>query len=191
MGLTRSDAQLAVATVQTTGGVSIEDYALELFNLWGVGHRDDDDGVLLVVAAEDHKLRIQTGRGLGDRLSDQRAKQIIDDHVVPRFQRDDYDGGVLAGVEAVHRQLGFGPGLTVPPQEKADDGNVVAGLVFAGALVALVGGVVLLARRAARRNEVQGGWDTTPIGGSDGSSPGAAGGFGGGSSSGGGATGGW
>ncbi|HSH60223.1 MAG TPA: TPM domain-containing protein [Acidimicrobiales bacterium] len=60
---------------------------LGLFNAWGVGHRDDNDGALLVVAAEDRKLRIQTGRGLGERLSDQRAKQIIDDHIVPRFKR--------------------------------------------------------------------------------------------------------
>ncbi len=67
-----------------------------LFNTWGVGHRDDNDGALLVVAAEERKLRIQTGRGLGDRLSDQRAKQIIDDHIVPLFKRDEYDVLLLA-----------------------------------------------------------------------------------------------
>jgi uncharacterized protein len=184
-------AQLAVAIVGTTGGVSIEDYALGLFNTWGVGHRDDNDGALLVVAAEDRKLRIQTGRGLGDRLSDQRAKQIIDDHVVPRFKRDEYDAGVVAGVEAVRRQLGFGPGLTVPPEAKADDGNVVAGLLFVGALAAMTAGVVLFARRAARRNEERGGWYSTPTGGSDGSSSGGTGGFGGGTSGGGCASGGW
>ena len=51
-------AQLGVATVATTGGEPIERYALELFNRWGVGHRGANDGMLLVVAAEDHTLRI-------------------------------------------------------------------------------------------------------------------------------------
>jgi uncharacterized protein len=131
-----------VAIVDTTGGSSIEDYALELFNRWGVGHRDDNDGVLLVVAAEDRKLRIQTGRGLRDRLSDQRAKQIIDAHIVPRLKRGDYDGGVVAGVEAIRRQLGFAPGLVVPPEDTGDDGSATAGLAFVGVLAAIAAGVV-------------------------------------------------
>src|SRR4051794_1021172 len=59
-----ASAQLAVVTVRTTAGETVEDYALHVFNQWGIGHRGSDDGVLLLVAADDHHVRIQTGRGL-------------------------------------------------------------------------------------------------------------------------------
>jgi uncharacterized protein len=70
--------EIAVVVVPTTGGVSIETWGTGLFNSWGVGQRGRNNGVLLVVATDDQRLRIVTGSGLTDRLPDGTASEIIE-----------------------------------------------------------------------------------------------------------------
>jgi uncharacterized protein len=113
--------EIAVAIVQSLGGRTIEDYGQELFNRWRVGRAGFNDGVLLVVAIDDHKVRLQIGDGLRDPLSDERAAVIIDRDVVPRFRAGDFDGGVGAGVESVRAALGNSSsepvsGTSAPPE---------------------------------------------------------------------------
>lgn len=105
---TTSD-EIAVVVVPTTGDASIEAWSTGIFNAWGVGKKDKNNGVLLVVAMEDHKVRLETGRGLADRLADSDAETIADG-ITAHFAQDEYALGILTGLDDVRRQLGH----TVP-----------------------------------------------------------------------------
>ncbi|HVE93322.1 MAG TPA: TPM domain-containing protein [Acidimicrobiales bacterium] len=102
----RTRNQIAVAVVPTLGDLTIEDYATGLFNTWGVGQATEDNGVLLVVATEDRKLRIEVGEGLLDELSDSEAQSIVESEILPRLRSGDIEGGVRAGTIGVRRSLG-------------------------------------------------------------------------------------
>jgi uncharacterized protein len=101
--------EIAVAVVPTTGGGGIEAWSTGLFNSWGVGKKGKNNGVLLVVARDDRAVRLETGRGVADRLSDGDAGNIVDD-VTARCAEDECALGILTGLDAVRRQLGH----TVP-----------------------------------------------------------------------------
>ncbi len=94
----RKGAQVAVLLVPGTGGVSIEDYANQLFRAWQLGRKDINDGVLLVVAKDDRKVRIEVGYGLEGTVTDLLAHRIIEEHITPAFRQGDYVQGVVAGV---------------------------------------------------------------------------------------------
>ena len=98
--------EIAVAIVPTTGDKSIEAWTTGLFNTWGVGKKSKNNGVLLVVAVDDHRVRLETGRGAAGRLTDGEAATIVDDVITPRFAEDDYLLGVLTGLDEVRRELG-------------------------------------------------------------------------------------
>jgi len=100
-----SSDEIAVAVVPTTGDATIESWSTGLFNTWGVGKKSQNNGVLLVVAVKDHRVRLATGRGLAKRLDDRAAKKIIDDTITPSFARDAYAEGILAGLDEVRRTL--------------------------------------------------------------------------------------
>ncbi|MFP3449098.1 TPM domain-containing protein, partial [Pseudomonas sp. SIMBA_067] len=76
----RKGAQMAVLLVPTTGGSSIEDYANQLFRAWRLGRKDVNDGILLVVAKDDRKVRIEVGYGLEGTVTDLLAHRIIEEH---------------------------------------------------------------------------------------------------------------
>lgn len=96
--------EIAVAVVPTTGGAGIEAWSTGLFDTWGVGKKGKN-GVLLVVALDDHKVRLQTGRGVANRLGDSDAAHIVDD-VTSYFTQNEYPLGILTGLDDVRRQLG-------------------------------------------------------------------------------------
>lgn len=102
----RSGNQVAVAVVKTTGGQSIEDYSLALARTWAVGQAGKDNGVVLVIAWDDHKLRIEVGKGLEGQLSDDNAATIVNAEIVPHLRDNDPGGAVVAGTNAIRRALG-------------------------------------------------------------------------------------
>ncbi len=97
--------ELAVVTVDNLAGLSVETYARRLFNRFGIGKRGKDNGVLILLARDDRKVRIEVGRGLVAVLTDDRAGQLLDAHAVPRFKQGDFAGGLAALTEAVDRLL--------------------------------------------------------------------------------------
>src|SRR5262245_9633897 len=110
---------LVVATIeslaaQRAGDWSIERYATNLYNEWGIGNRGSNRGVLILVSVRDRKLRIATGAGLGN--MDGPARQVIDGTMVPRFRAGDMSGGIAAGVEAVAAWFGGAPVAEMPPE---------------------------------------------------------------------------
>jgi len=96
-----TSCEIAVAVIDELGGATIEEYAAGLFAKWGIGKKDKDNGVLLLVALKDKQLRIEVGYGLEAIIPDLRAKDIIDDVITPRFKNSDYNSGVYNGVVAI------------------------------------------------------------------------------------------
>ena len=97
----RTSSEVAVATVSSLEGMSIEEYANRLFKEWGVGQAKQDNGVLVLVAPNEREMRIEVGYGLEGVLPDGLAGQIIREDFTPRFRDGDYSGGIRNGVGLV------------------------------------------------------------------------------------------
>jgi len=98
-------AEIAVVILRRTQGATPKEYATQLFNRWGVGKREADNGVLMLVALGDRRVEIETGYGIEAILPDAVAGEILDTAVVPRFRAGDIAGGVIGGVEAIAARI--------------------------------------------------------------------------------------
>ena len=96
-----TSAEVAVVTVRSTSGRTIEEYTAALFAEWGIGKKEADNGVLLLVAVDDRTLRIEVGYGLEGILPDGLAGAIIRETITPRFRENDYRQGILDGVARI------------------------------------------------------------------------------------------
>ena len=99
----KSGIQLVVATVKSLQGGDIETYANQLFRTWKLGEAKKNNGVLLLVAPAEHKVRIEVGYGLEGTLTDALSSVIIASADVPRFKANDYAGGIERGVDGIIR----------------------------------------------------------------------------------------
>lgn len=97
--------QVVIATLPSLQGSSIEDYGYRLGRSWGVGSRERNDGLLLIVAPKERKVRIEVGYGLEGVMTDALASVIIHTTILPRFRQGDLEGGVVAGADAIVDQL--------------------------------------------------------------------------------------
>ena len=97
----KSGTQLVVATVRSLEGSDIETYANQLFRTWQLGQAQKNNGVLLLVAPAEHKVRIEVGYGLEGTLTDALSSVIISSAIVPRFKANDYSGGIDRGVDGI------------------------------------------------------------------------------------------
>lgn len=102
---TRTHHQLVVVTLPGLGGKDVGDVGDHIGNCWGVGRKDHDDGVVLLVAPTERKVRISSGYGIEAYMPDARAKAIIDDILLPSFRKEEYEAGVKAGVAALIAEL--------------------------------------------------------------------------------------
>src|SRR5579871_2710726 len=97
----KSGIQLVVATVKSLEGQEIEPYANELFRFWKLGEKTKNNGVLLLVAPNEHRVRIEVGYGLEGTLTDALSKVIITNAIAPRFKTGDFGGGISRGVDDI------------------------------------------------------------------------------------------
>lgn len=93
--------QFLVVTVKSLNGQDIAAYTRDLGNSWGVGRKDVNDGVILLVAPAERQVRIEVGKGLEQAISNDKAAGIIQTQITPRFASGDMPGGISAGVGAV------------------------------------------------------------------------------------------
>ena len=108
--------QLVVAVVKSLQGDTIEDYGYQLGRFWGIGQKGKDNGAILLVAPNEHKVRIEVGYGLEGTLTDAQSRIIIERAILPAFRRGDVNAGVLAGTAAILDVLG---GVAEPPGQDA------------------------------------------------------------------------
>ncbi len=97
----KSTDQLAVVTLNSLQGYSIEDFGYQLGRKWGIGQKGKDNGALLIVAPNERKVRIEVGRGLEPMLTDAMSKLIIENAIIPAFRKGDFAGGIAAGVRDI------------------------------------------------------------------------------------------
>ncbi len=93
--------QVAVLTISSLQGETIEGFSIRVVEAWGLGTAEIDNGVLLLVALNDREMRIEVGLGLEGDLTDAAASRIIRGEMRPRFREGDFDAGVLAGVQSI------------------------------------------------------------------------------------------
>ncbi|WP_406600753.1 TPM domain-containing protein [Microvirga rosea] len=198
----KTSDQVVVATVPSLDGLTVEDYANRLFRQWKLGQSGKNNGVLLLVAPKERKVRIEVGYGLEGALTDALSKVIITTAIAPQFQKGNFSGGIDAGVDAMLSILtGDAEEWQRRAQVREDDSGSFDPWVAIFVIVMLfiiVSSIIRDARARPLRGGRHGGPWIIPTGGgwSGGSSGGGwsgGGGFsgGGGSSGGGGASGSW
>jgi uncharacterized protein len=97
--------QYVIVTVPSLGGRPIADFGVGLGRHWGIGHKGRDDGVMLIVAPAEHKVRIEVGYGLERRVTDPFAGKVIDEQALPRFKEGHYPEGIEAASDALIARL--------------------------------------------------------------------------------------
>src|SRR6266851_3319897 len=102
--------QVVIVTLKDLQGYTIEDFGYQLGRKWGIGQKEKSNGVLLIVAPKEHKVRIEVGYGLEGTLTDAISRVIIEGEILPAFRRGDFNAGVLAGATSILKVLGGGTG---------------------------------------------------------------------------------
>jgi uncharacterized protein len=97
--------QFVVATVPSLQGYEIEDYGYKLGRSWGIGSKKENDGILLLIAPTERRVRIEVGYGLEPYVTDALSSVIINQQILPRFKTGDMPGGILAGADSIIQQL--------------------------------------------------------------------------------------
>ncbi|WP_313213131.1 TPM domain-containing protein [Stenotrophomonas acidaminiphila] len=146
----RKGSQLQILIVPSTRPEDIAQYTTRVFEQWGIGRKGVDDGVLLVVARDDRRVRIEPGYGLEGAIPDAIANRVIQEYLVPHFRNDDYAGGI-AEATAVLVRLIDGEPLPAPvaSNREPDGGNATFGIaLFIGGFAAVL--VRLLFARRSR-----------------------------------------
>jgi uncharacterized protein len=185
----KSTDQFAIVTVKSLDGYPIEDYGYQLGRKWGIGQKGKDNGILLVVAPNERKVRIEVGRGLEPVMTDAMSSLIVQNAILPEFRRGDFSAGIRAGVRDIKDVL-LGDAEAVKERARqasnALDFWQIALIIFWICVVLFVLFAVVQsinqAPQAVGGRRRRGGADAVP---------GSSGGWGGGWSGGGGGGGGW
>lgn len=178
--------QIGVLMISTLGSDdSLEEYSLKVARQWGIGDKKKSNGVLLLIAKNDRKMRIEVGNGMEGSLTDARASQIIRNTIAPKFRSGDYAGGVEAGVKRI---IDVAEGRNLSDNDM--DVESIVSILFIVIFITII--VIAILKGNGSNGRRRRYWWLA--GGSDSSSSGSSssgGSFGGGGFSGGGASGGW
>jgi uncharacterized protein len=213
---TTTGRSVVVATVASLDDLPVEDYAQQLSETWDIGGAETEEGVLLLIAPNERKLRIHAARGVQERLTDALSGRIIRDTITPRFKAGDFGGGISEGVNAIVAQLDRAPAdakavaeaAAAAGSQRGEEGASLGSVIFW--IVMIVFFMMLFGRGGRRGRRGFGGGGLGPIilfdaishmggrgggfgGGFGGGGGGGFGGFGGGGGGfdGGGASGSW
>jgi uncharacterized protein len=200
-----SSNQIAVVLIKTTGDYAIEDYATKLFREWGIGNKKTNNGVLIIAAIDDRKVKIEVGYGLEGAIPDIAASEIYRNDIVPAFREQHYYEGIDKAVDDLAKAA---VGEYKVASKKKNKGGSPAGGIFTFIIILFI--VIMLVGRSGRgggggrggglggiaeavilSSLLNGGRGSSSGGWGGGSGGGGFGGFGGGSSGGGGAGGSW
>jgi len=146
--------QIVIVTIPSLQGEALEDYSIRVADAWKIGQKEKDNGIILLVAKDERKMRIEVGRGLEGRITDLLAGRIIDLAVKPRFKRGDFDGGFIAGVhsliDATRGEFKAEPGDDRPSSGKRDaSSRFITVLIFGGITLLMLGSLSRILSAAA------------------------------------------
>jgi uncharacterized protein len=116
-------AEMAVVVVRSLDGLSIEEAAVKLFELWKIGKKSKDNGLLLLWSTDDRRVRVEVGYGLEGVLPDGKVGRILDAYVMPKFRSGQFDEGLLAGVDALLSAARDEPVELPPPRSGSYEGG--------------------------------------------------------------------
>ena len=199
----QNGTEIAVVTVpETTPSATSKEFTTELFNYWGIGKADEDNGVLFLISTADRRVEIETGYGIEAILPDAKVSQIIDTKITPQFKQENYDDGTLAGTQALVETL-------QTPDNRASEKETISREEIKNTIetqsdnfgwipffVVLFGAIAIFGRIFNKRKRRGGAWNKSSSNASsasninsasNGNSGSSGGSFGGGSSGGGGA----
>jgi uncharacterized protein len=145
--------QVAVLTIPTLDGEDIEGFSIRVAENWKVGKKGFDNGVILVVAVKDRRLRLEVGYGLEGVLPDAIAKQITSNYIVPRFRSQDYAGGIIAGIDAVLRVIKKEPLPESARKKGGKQGSELSSFAMIAITLGLFG-LLAFAAASRRRNQM-------------------------------------
>jgi len=134
-------SQVAVLIVPTTQPEAIEQYSIRVVDAWKLGREKQDDGVLVLVAKDDRKMRIEVGYGLEGAIPDLIAKRIVTEIMVPSFRQGDFYGGINNAVEQIFKLIS-GEQLPAPPQSAPGGGKLLDMLYVLLIAAFVVGGIL-------------------------------------------------
>ncbi len=185
--------QIAILIINSLEGEALEDYALKVAEAWKLGDQKNDNGVLLLIAVNDRKIRIEVGEGLEGPLPDAMCSRIIRNEIAPAFRRQAYDEGVTAGVVGIMQAIKGEYTNNGTTRKREKSGNPLITII-------IIMVVIIILSRFRGGNSKGSGWSSGAgwwgpgmYGGGSRSSGGGFGGFsgGGGSFGGGGSSGSW
>ncbi|HMU46679.1 MAG TPA: TPM domain-containing protein [Chitinophagaceae bacterium] len=184
--------QITVVIIPTTADYTVDEVALEIGRRWGVGNKDINNGIVLLIAKDDRKLKIEVGYGLEGAIPDITAKSIIDNYIVPNFKNDNYYRGIDEGTDAIIKAAA---GEYKAPDNYGSKKKKGIGPSPFTIIIIIIVLMIIFGGRSGGGTYVSrggfGGWSGGGWSGGGGSSGGGFGGFGGGSFGGGGASGSW
>lgn len=141
-------SQIAVLIVPTTEGEDIAQFGIRVAEKWKIGREKFDDGVILIVARDDRRLRLEVGYGLEGTIPDAVAKRVIAETITPYFEAGDFHGGIEAGVQQLMRLI-EGESLPPPTAGQGEGADAAFGLLVIGGVVAGWLLSILMSRPAA------------------------------------------
>jgi uncharacterized protein len=128
--------QVVVLTIKTLEGASLEEYSIKVAQTWKLGQKGKDNGVLLLIVKDDRKVRIEVGYGLEGSLTDAISSVIIQQEILPRFRKGDYDEGIKAGATAIIAAIG---GTYTSEQQAGSQMDFGDTVMFLGIFTVVVG----------------------------------------------------
>lgn len=146
--LERADGtEIAVVTVsETAPAASPKAFATELFNYWGIGKAEANNGILFLISEGDNRVEIETGYGILERLSNEQVAAIIDNKILPQYRQGDFDKGTIDGTQALVERLNLNLA-----KDGNFDSNLIVWLLTGTGAIAIVGGITRLIKR---RNKI-------------------------------------
>ena len=119
----KTKVQIAVATIKSIEPYEIEEYANNLFNEWKIGYKGQDNGILIIMALQERKVRIETGYAIEGIISDGTAGAVLDQYILPSFRKGDYSTGLYMGALAVSHIVAKANNITLSGMPKIQRQN--------------------------------------------------------------------
>ncbi len=119
----KSGIQIVVTTVKNLEGKSIEDYSLEFARTSGIGNKDENNGILILIAYQERELRIEVGYGLEGIITDGKAGRIRDNYIIPYLEKNDWDSGIKNGYDAIYQEIVKAKNLNLEESDSTTNDN--------------------------------------------------------------------